>query len=100
MLYVCLSAYAGDCENGKLINQTSRERNNHCGTCNSGYILEGTACLGAHTRHTDAQPPRTITIFAVEDGVASTSIFDKRDEFDFEIANLPNLSGHILDTPE
>jgi hypothetical protein len=31
----------------------------------------------------------------VKDGVVSTSIFDKRDDFDFKIVNFPNLSGNI-----
>ena len=31
----------------------------------------------------------------VRDGVVSTSIFDKRDDFDFKIVNSPNLSGNI-----
>ena len=31
----------------------------------------------------------------IKDGVVSTSIFDKRDEFDFKIVNFPNLSGNI-----
>ena len=31
----------------------------------------------------------------IKDGVVSTSIFNKRDEFDFKIVNFPNLSGNI-----
>jgi len=31
----------------------------------------------------------------VKDGVVSTSIFDKRDDFDFKIVNFPTLTGNI-----
>ena len=31
----------------------------------------------------------------IEDNMISTSIFDKRDAFDFPIVNFPNLSGNI-----
>ena len=31
----------------------------------------------------------------IKDGVVTTSIFDKRDAFDFPIVNFPNLSGNI-----
>merc|ERR1712166_1238814 len=30
-------AYAGTCDNGEMIAQSSRTRENHCGTCDSGY---------------------------------------------------------------
>ena len=29
------------------------------------------------------------------DGVITTSVFDKRDTFNFQIVNFPNLSGNI-----
>ena len=32
---------------------------------------------------------------AIKDGVISTSIFDKRDAFDFPIVNFPTLTGNI-----
>ena len=32
---------------------------------------------------------------AIKDGVVSTSIFDKRDAFDFKIINFPTLTGNI-----
>ena len=31
----------------------------------------------------------------IENGVVSTSIFDKRDAFDFQIINFPTLTGNI-----
>ena len=31
----------------------------------------------------------------ITEGVISTSIYDKRDAFDFPIVNFPNLSGNI-----
>ena len=31
----------------------------------------------------------------IKDKIISTSIFDKRDDFDFPIVNFPNLSGNI-----
>lgn len=34
-------------------------------------------------------------LIKLEDGVISTSIFDKRDAFNFPIVNFPNLSGNI-----
>ena len=36
-----------------------------------------------------------IHILLVENGVISTSIFDKRDTFDFPIVNFPTLTGNI-----
>ena len=34
-------------------------------------------------------------LLQIQDGHISTSIFDKRDDFDFPIVNFPNLSGNI-----
>jgi hypothetical protein len=34
-------------------------------------------------------------LLSIEDGVISTSIFDKRDAFDFPIVNFPTLTGNI-----
>merc|ERR1712166_1644892 len=39
------TAYAGECVNGDLIALTSRTKENHCGTCSSGYSMTGSnAC--------------------------------------------------------
>ena len=34
-------------------------------------------------------------LLSIKDGVISTSIFDKRDAFDFPIVNFPTLTGNI-----
>ena len=31
---------------------------------------------------------------SITEGITSTSIYDKRDAFDFPIVNFPNLSGY------
>ena len=40
-----IQAFAGDCQNGALIEpQSARTQENHCGSCNDGYVLNGVAC--------------------------------------------------------
>ena len=36
--------YAGTCENGTLITQSSRTQENHCGSCESGYYMNQKEC--------------------------------------------------------
>eukprot|EP00930_Biecheleria_cincta_P095169 TRINITY_DN8717_c0_g1_i1.p1 TRINITY_DN8717_c0_g1~~TRINITY_DN8717_c0_g1_i1.p1 ORF type:complete len:4275 (-),score=745.93 TRINITY_DN8717_c0_g1_i1:795-13364(-) len=36
--------YAGSCSNGNLISETQRLQHNHCGICNSNYVLSNRQC--------------------------------------------------------
>ena len=39
-----LRSWGGSCTNGNLISEGLREQDNHCGSCDSGYALEGVQC--------------------------------------------------------
>eukprot|EP01047_Picozoa_sp_COSAG01_P051061 COSAG01_NODE_5224_length_4401_cov_157.385170_3_plen_817_part_01 len=39
------SGWGGSCANGALIQQSKRTQNNHCGSCNSGFVLRAKKCL-------------------------------------------------------
>jgi hypothetical protein len=43
---VCVS-WGGSCENGDLLSQFARTRDDHCGSCHSGYVLVAFECQEA-----------------------------------------------------
>ena len=47
----------------------------------------------------DTEAPFLDLNLAVTNGIVSTKIYDKRDEFDFEIVNFPFLDGDVSRSP-
>ena len=45
------------------------------------------------------KPPFSICIFSVSNGFVSSKIYDKRDDFDFDIVNLPFFDRDVPRCP-
>ena len=56
--------------------------------CPSGLRLGGASASGAGAAFLDLR-------LSVSDGIVSAEIYDKRDDFDFEIVNFPFLDGDV-----
>ena len=51
----------------------------------------------ANTSYTDA--PLLDLHLSISNGFVSSNIYDKRDDFDFDIANFPSLDGDVPRSP-
>ena len=47
----------------------------------------------------DTEAPFLDLNLSISNGTVSTKIYDKRDDFDFDIVNFPFLDGDVLDVP-